>query len=36
MGDKSPKAKTKNKKQGDASKDKKNAAAKAKQAPSNK
>ena len=36
MGDKSPKSKNKNKKQSDASKDKKSEAAKAKQAPSNK
>ncbi len=36
MGDKSPKAKTKNKKQDDVQKDKKSAAAKAKQPASNK
>lgn len=36
MGDKSPKSKDKNKKQNDASKDKKAAAAKAKQPTSNK
>jgi hypothetical protein len=36
MGDKSPKAKNKNKKQGDVAKGKKSAAATAKQAPSTK